>query len=390
MSEIWNGRVLEVVPYVRRFIGDQVKYVGRRVSGVDILHPAPRLSGIAASLPGIAVRYNFFRPRQGLGVGKTVGASYLATPLRSLRKRSYSSAAKSAVKAVSRSGLQFDIVHAHFLGICGHLGAAVKTSAGKPLVVTAYGGDAYATPYRDQFSMELATGIISKADRLIAVSRSVSEKLVELGASEASVRTIPNGVDLSTFKPGDRKEARNALGLDQDKKILLTVANLVKVKGHEYLLEAMAEVRRGRGDVILILAGGGVLRSKLEKKAADLGLNKSVVFLGDRPHSEIPKWVSACDLFVLPSLNEGLPTVLAEVMACGRPIVATRVGGIPEVVTGDGLGLLVEKGDSRALASAIVGGLEKAWDQNLMLEAASRYGWDSIAGRIVKVYQELS
>ena len=119
------------------------------------------------------------------------------------------------------------------------------------------------------------------------------------------VQIIPNGFDQSKFYVKDQRECRMSLGLPTDKKIILTVGNLLTVKGHRYLIEAMEVIRSKRGDVICAIIGTGNLRQKLDDQIAQLNLRNEVILTGGRPHDEIPLWMNACDLFVPPSLNEG-------------------------------------------------------------------------------------
>ncbi len=107
---------------------------------------------------------------------------------------------------------------------------------------------------------------------------------------------------------------------------------------------------------------------------------------GGKPHNEIPLWMNACDLFVLPSLNEGNPTVMFEALGCGKPFVGTTVGGVPEVITSDAYGLLVEPADPGNLAENILVALDREWDQEAILRYAERFAWENIAKEIMGVY----
>ena len=129
-----------------------------------------------------------------------------------------------------------------------------------------------------------------------------------------------------------RQSARRTLGLPPDRKILLAVGNLVEVKGHRYLVEAMAEVVKERQDVLCVIVGSGPLRGRLERQVRALGLEEHVRFVGGKPHEEIPIWMNACDVFVLPSLNEGNPTVMFECLGSWRPFVGRDVGGVREII----------------------------------------------------------
>ena len=200
------------------------------------------------------------------------------------------------------------------------------------------------------------------------------------------VQIIPNGFDQSKFYVKDQRECRMSLGLPTDKKIILTVGNLLTVKGHRYLIEAMEVIRSKRGDVICAIIGTGNLRQKLDDQIAQLNLRNEVILTGGRPHDEIPLWMNACDLFVLPSLRESFGVVQIEAMACGKPVVATRNGGSEEVVISDKYGLLVEPADPEDLAEKILIALDREWDREEILTYAERFTWEHVTREIVDVY----
>jgi len=169
----------------------------------------------------------------------------------------------------------------------------------------------------------------------------------------ARTRVVPNGIDVDGVAraAADRTGARRALGLDPGVPVVLCAARLAREKGHHFLLHAIAEVARTIPGMQLLLAGDGSLRPELEAIAATLALGDRVAFLGWR--DDVPRLMAACDLLVLPSLSECLPLVCLEAMAAGRPVVASAVGGIPEVVVEGVTGRLVAPGDTGGLAAAI-------------------------------------
>lgn len=189
--------------------------------------------------------------------------------------------------------------------------------------------------------------IISAAGRYIAVSRDTAQRLIrKLHWPANKVQVIHNGV---AFHPIDDRSAsivhqQLAKGA---RPIVLTVARLDEQKGHRYLLEAAAQVPEAQ----FVLAGDGPLRSVLEAQAQSLGLQERLTFLGYR--EDIPALLAACDVFVLPSLYEGLPLSILEAMAASKPVIATRIGGTDEAVIDGETGLLVPPADPTALVAAI-------------------------------------
>lgn len=186
---------------------------------------------------------------------------------------------------------------------------------------------------------------------IIAASNAVREALVETGVDEARVRLIYNGVDLARFAGSGRDAVRREIGIPEDAVALGMVANLVPVKDHETALRALATLHASGRPAHLILAGEGELEDALRAQAGELGLGSFVHFLGRR--NDVPAVLDAMDIFVLASLTEGLSNALLEAMAAGKPVVATRVGGNPEVVAQDSTGILVPPGDAGGLAEAL-------------------------------------
>lgn len=207
------------------------------------------------------------------------------------------------------------------------------------------------------------------------------------------MQVIYNPVDLKRFgQLPNRRDARYVLGLPDDAQILVCVASLDEQKGHRYLFDAMRRVVSIIPKTLLLLVGDGTLRGKLEQDVSERRIASSVRFLGQR--ADIPLILSAGDIFVLPSLWEGLPMSLLEAGAAGLPTVATNVDGIPEVIQDSATGLLVPSAESEALADAIVTLLKDPERRVEMGDQARRRIMDQFsASKIVHdmelIYEEL-
>ena len=173
----------------------------------------------------------------------------------------------------------------------------------------------------------------------------------------ARIAVILNGINLATLVAGEaqRQRIRQRLGIADDTWLILAVGRLVPDKGHRYLIDALtrAEVRRTGQSFRLVLVGDGPLRNELQAQARSRGLEQQITFAGLLPHDEVPGWLWAADIAVLPSLAEGLPLSLLEAMACGRPVIASRVGAVANVLKDGVSGLLVHAGQPASLASAL-------------------------------------
>jgi len=209
---------------------------------------------------------------------------------------------------------------------------------------------------------------------VLTKSQALRELLIAHGLPASRIACVYNGVDHATFRFRARAEACRELGVDGARKRILFVGDLVPVKGLPVLLKAFARLADPRhGDLEVALVGDGHLHDKLAAAARHLGIGDKVVFLGRRPPSEVSLWLNASDVMCLPSLREGLPNVVLEALSSGCPVVASRVGGVPEVHPGDAAGALVEAGQPEALAQALGETLRRSWDREAI--AASMDGW---------------
>jgi glycosyltransferase involved in cell wall biosynthesis len=271
---------------------------------------------------------------------------------------------------------RIDIVHAHGQD-ASILAAAARCLSRIPLVVTRHVLDEPSADWRENLRARFALAALRRADGVVAVSSAVADQLVETaGLPRRATHVIPNGIDLERFDRPDlvarRAELRSALGFGPDEHVVLVPAVLREGKGHEVLLEALPGLKARVPSVRVAFAGDGEREVALRLQARPHG--DTVMFLGGR--DDMPELLAACDLVVLPSLAEALPTALIEAAAAGRPVVATRVGGAAEVVENDRTGLLVPPGDPAALAKAIEALLTDRWRANAFGEAARRLAYE--------------
>ncbi len=224
--------------------------------------------------------------------------------------------------------------------------------------------------------------MLPRAARVVAVSRALAAEAEGLGVSPERIRLVRNGVDGERFRPADRAAARAELGLPSGRRLALYVGHLKENKGVFDLAQAMA----GVAGADLVMVGGGEAAGRLEEALAPLGPRARMV--GERPHDEVSRWMAAADLVVLPSWNEGTPNAVIEALACGRRVVATRVGGTPDLVTSALLGELVPPKDPSALADAMTRALATDYDPQAVAAAAQASSWDDSAARLHAVLEE--
>ncbi len=212
-------------------------------------------------------------------------------------------------------------------------------------------------------------------DRIVAVSNEVKKDMLRYKIPEKKIRVIDNGIALERFeKLAETKNMKNQLGFEEKIRIIGTIGNLGTEKGHIYLLEAAKQILDVVKDLKFLIIGDGRLRKQLEEKSERLGIEKHVIFMGQR--RDIPELLTAMDIFVLPSIKEGLPIALLEAMAAKRPVIATRVGAIPMVIENNETGVLVEPKDVTGLRDAIVSLVNDPGRMDLL----ARKGFDRVCG----------
>ena len=229
--------------------------------------------------------------------------------------------------------------------------------------------------------------------RFVTVSDDLRGWLIEVvGIPAHKVMTIRNGVDLSRFGHLERYPARLRLGLPGDSVVIGTVGRLDPVKDQAALVRAFATVAASHPDALLVIAGDGPCRAALGRLVEELGIAARVRLLGDR--TDVPAVLAAMDVFVLPSIAEGISNTILEAMASGLPVVATRVGGSPELIEDGVSGTLVPAQDPAALASALgvyldEPGMRAVHGKAARERAAARFGLDSMCGAYADLYREL-
>ena len=287
---------------------------------------------------------------------------------------------------------EFDLIDAHFAYPDGHAATLLGRWLGVPVTVTLRGTEprqARSPALRPRLRQALA-----RADRVIAVSASLRRVALDLGADPARCEVIGNGVDPVLFAPQDRRAARQALGVEHDAPVLISVGGLVERKGFHRVIALLPALRQQHpGLVYLVVGGGGPegdMSPELRAQVAALGLGEAVRFLGPLAPEALSGPLSAADVFVLATRNEGWANVFLEAMACGLPVVTTDVGGNAEVVCRPELGRVVPFGDAPALQAGIDAALATPWDRAAIRRHALDNAWDTRVDRLVAMFQELS
>lgn len=232
------------------------------------------------------------------------------------------------------------------------------------------------------------------ASRVFSVADSLRQLVVGLGADPDKIRVIGNGVDLEKFTAIPRVEARASLGLKSQDRVLISVGGLVPRKGFHRVIELLPRLVEEFPQLKYLIVGGaspeGDFSNKLHEQVASLGLEDHVLFLGQTPSEQLKVPLSAADIFVLATENEGWANVFLEAMACGLPVVTTKVGGNAEVVSDERLGSLVDFGEETQLRSAIKNALNRQWDAEYISDYASSNSWDDRVATLVNNFKDLT
>lgn len=284
---------------------------------------------------------------------------------------------------------KYDLIHGHFIFPDGYIAVLLSKIVRKPVVLTAHGSDINIFPHEKWFNKFLVKWVLSQASKVVVVSNALKKQAIQLGVDDRKVAVIPNGFDGASFKPINKNEARDKLNLSKDNKYFLFVGNFKEIKNIPFLIKAFSEVGKEIKNASLILVGSGSEEEKFRELTDNLGIKDRVLFIGQRPHSDIPLWMNACDVLCLSSDNEGWPTVISEALACGKPVVSTNVGGVPEILNSPDFGILVQKGDLKGYIEAMKEGLIKGWDSQKITSYAQEFTWEKIAQALHGVYCEI-
>jgi glycosyltransferase involved in cell wall biosynthesis len=263
--------------------------------------------------------------------------------------------------------------------------------AGTPLVTTVLGSDVNEAARRPELRPQIARGL-QRCQKVVAVSAALGAGVVDLGVAHERVVVLHNAVDGKRFAIRDKLDARARLGYPVNVKLVLYAGYHLPEKGVDVLIDAMDRLARmGRSDIYLLTVGGGELLEAMRQRVSALGLRGRVRMKGWVMPKDIPDFMTACDIFCLPSRREGCPNVVLEALASGRPVVASRVGGVPELVReGDGgNGILAPPDDPDALARALAQAADRTWDPKALRGTVESLSWDQVGDRYWEILQEV-
>ena len=256
-----------------------------------------------------------------------------------------------------------------------------------PFVISVSGSDAHL-----YLTFRIRRGQILRmfdaARAVMTRSQDLKDMLLAYGVPAAKVNVVYNGVDRRRFCSVPRKELRQKLGWDTQERVLLYVGRLSPEKGVDDLLRAYAHARRYYSVLArLVIVGDGAERSRLKALASQLGLQGDVTWAGWKRPGEVSEYMNAADFLCLPSHNEGVANVVLEAFSCGIPVVATAMGGIPEIMT-SATGVLASPKQPESFSAALGKALSQSWDATAIRVQAERYNWSSNAAQVQTILQQ--
>lgn len=297
---------------------------------------------------------------------------------------------------------KIDVIHAHWFFPSGLIGVFLKKLIHRPLVVTGYGVEFFMTKKRYRYLSFLLKWIADNADECVFISRAVRHAAENIGVYKGII--IPYGVDAERFLPLPRYhpmvEALKAKYHIDKNRVILTLGRLVARKGIRYLIEAMPLILKDLPGVVLLVAGDGPERKSLQSRVHELRLENYIKFIGNVSPSELPFLYSVCDLFVLPSVvdaagdQEGFGIVLCEAMACEKPVIGTRLGGILDIISDGENGILVKQKSVEGLTRAVLDVLrnqilaEKLGNRG-RISVKKKFSFENIAKAYISLYKAL-
>lgn len=393
MIEFKNINVLTLGPHYKMFIKESVEAIAKDVNSVEVFVHHNYLAEISNFIP-INGYFSYIRnftkdklydnqPTSENVKVHLVSMIYLIPDGRN--KNLGEKIFEKINTKINDKKIHFDLIHAHFTWPYGYVASKLGKIYGIPTIITVHEN-------KDLLIKEIKSKndhifwAWKNADALIRVNRTDIPLLKEFNEN---IFYVPNGFNPKKLFASEKEVARKEMELPINKKIIFGLGILTERKGFQYLIEAMNEITKIRSDVYCIIGGNGPMRQKLNRKIKKFGLENHIKLIGYIKDNVLRQYYNCADVFVLPSLSEGNPTVMFEALGAGLPFVGTKVGGIPEIINSEDYGLLCEPSNSKDLAEKILIAIDKKWKKEKILEYAGSFTWNNIAEELLKVYTNI-
>jgi glycosyltransferase involved in cell wall biosynthesis len=291
-----------------------------------------------------------------------------------------------------RKERRFDVIDAHFGYPEGVVGALLAQIFRVPVVITLRGSELlFASQYSRRIAMRWA---LRHADGVVTVSEELRTFAIREGVPPEKAVVIANGVDREIFYLRDVQAMRSKKAIPEGSRVIVSAGELIEAKGHQHVAEAVRDLVAEGFDIVLVIVGGTArggprYEATLKETVERLGLKHRVQFAGRVGRDEIAELLSMADVFCLASYTEGWPNVVHEAMACGTPVVATRVGAIPEMLPSNDLGIIIPVKDQAALLAALREALERNWDRMSIASQGGERTWNHVSRQVLTVFRQI-
>lgn len=259
------------------------------------------------------------------------------------------------------------------------------SSIGIPHIPTGLGCDVNLDIY-DKSKGKKILRMLNNSHAVTVVSNNLKDELIKNNIQKNNISVIPNGVDIEKFKVLNKESCRTKLNIKINEPMVLYVGRLSEEKSVSTLIEATSKLIQSNCKIKVYLVGDGPLHQYLLDLVDRLNISKNIIFIGKVEHSEISTWMGATDYFCLPSLREGCPNVILEALGSGRPVIASRVGAIPDIVTNES-GILFTPKDVDGLAKALNNAITSKWDSKDISNSVQKLSWDEAAKKYYHVFK---
>jgi teichuronic acid biosynthesis glycosyltransferase TuaC len=285
-----------------------------------------------------------------------------------------------------------DLIHSHWATPSGYAGLMLGKCLNIPTICTLRGSDINIHAYNDPMMMKITKKVLENTEKIIAVSKAMKKAAENIAIPKEKIEVVYNGTDINQFCCNHEKD-ENTKFEDEKNYKLLFVGRIIREKGIWELLEAFLNVLVHYPNTELYIIGEGNEQKAIKQYCLDNNINDKVKFLGVLPHTELVKSYQNCDLFILPSYSEGLPNVIVEAMSCGKPVIATNIGGIPEIVNSE-TGSLIPVKDTNSLSLEIINlfknkELLRTKGRNARKMIEQRFNRENNVNKIVTIYGDL-
>jgi glycosyltransferase involved in cell wall biosynthesis len=281
----------------------------------------------------------------------------------------------------------FNCIDAHYVYPDCYAAVLIGKWLGLPVVASARGTDINLFPSFRMVRPMIRWTLKNTAGN-IAVCRALGDEMISLGAAKEHVTVIGNGVDLERFQPVNQPEARQKLNIPADAQVIVSVGALIPRKGFQFLIPAVARIATRYPRLKAYIVGKGD-QNELQELCRTHKVEDRVFLVGSRPNEELKYWYSAADLSCLVSSREGWPNVVLESLACGTPVLATGLWGVPEILVSPDLGIMVTQ-EIEAIATGLDEALSRTWDRAAILRYARTRTWDVVAEEVDQYLTQVS